>query len=100
MSANLPSSAPLRQWDGAMPIIMSLVVVLMVLVDLCTHGLHAPHHDEGTADHIAILLMFGQVPIMFWFVASRRGQVSRILPTLAIQLMLWSITFAMAVSLT
>ncbi|RDS79721.1 hypothetical protein DWU98_16790 [Dyella monticola] len=106
MPAKPPSSthpggdAPLWQWDGAMPIIMSLVVLLMVAVELCKQGLHAPHHDEGTADHIAIMLMFGQVPIMFWFVLSRRHHVSRMLPTLAIQLMLWSITFALAVSLT
>jgi hypothetical protein len=83
-----------------MPILMSMAVLLMVVVELFQHGPHAPHHDENTSDHIAIMLMFGQVPIMFWFVAMRRQSVRRILPTLAIQLVLWSVTFASAVTLT
>jgi hypothetical protein len=91
---------PIRQWDGAVPILMSVVVLLMVAVELCRHGLHAPHHDENASDHAAIMLMFGQIPIMFWFVASRRQPVLRILPTLAIQLTLWAIAFASAVRLT
>jgi hypothetical protein len=94
------NGAPIRQWDGAMPILMSLVVLLMVVVEVFQHGFHALHHDETTADHIAIILMFGQVPIMFWFVAKRRYPALRILPTLAAQLALWSITFASAVTLT
>jgi hypothetical protein len=93
----LPNGAPIRQWDGAMPILMSLVVLLMIAVELWKHGTHASHHDEDTADHIAMLLMFGQIPIMFWFAASGRHHVRRILPTLVIQLSLWAITFAAAV---
>jgi hypothetical protein len=58
--------------DGAMPIIMSVVVLLMIAAELWKHGLRAPHHDEGPIDHIAILLMFGQIPIMFWFAAPGR----------------------------
>jgi hypothetical protein len=99
-SSNPTNSDPIRQWDGAMPILMSMAVLLMVVVELFQHGPHAPHHDENTSDHIAIMLMFGQVPIMFWFVAMRRQSVRRILPTLAIQLVLWSVTFASAVTLT
>lgn len=95
-----PRGAPIQQWDGAMPILMSVVVLMMVVVELCRHGLHASHHDEGTPDHVATMLMFGQVPIMFWFVASRRHPALRILPTLAIQLALWAIAFASAVRLT
>ncbi|WP_109126462.1 hypothetical protein [Dyella sp. C11] len=83
-----------------MPIIMSAIVLLMIVVELVQHGPHAPHHDEGTADHIAIMLMYGQIPIMFWFVASRRHPVRRILPVLLLQLALWSGTFVLAVALT
>ena len=83
-----------------MPVLMSVTVLLMIIVELIRYGLHAPRHDEGTSDHIAIMLMFGQVPIMFWFVATRRHSVSVILPTLAIQLSLWAIAFASAVTLT
>lgn len=83
-----------------MPILMSVTVLLMIVVELFRNGLHAPRNDEGASDHIAIMLMFGQVPIMFWFVATRRHSVSAILPTLVIQLSLWAITFASAVALT
>jgi hypothetical protein len=100
LRSDKPRGSPLRRWDGALPILMSITVLVMVLVDLCKHGLHAPHHDENTADHIAMLLMYGQVPIMFWFVAARRGGVLRILPTLVLQLVLWAVTFAAAVGLT
>ncbi|GGA16942.1 hypothetical protein [Dyella nitratireducens] len=83
-----------------MPILMSMVVLLMIGMELWKHGLHAPHHDEGTVDHIAMLLMYGQIPIMCWFVAWRRHPVRSILPTLAIQLALWATTFALAALLT
>lgn len=90
--------APLRQWDGAMPILMSLAVLMMIVVEISRHGLHAPHHDEDTADHLAMLLMYGQIPIMFWLVA--RHPARKILLTLFIQLALWAMTFAAAVVLT
>ncbi|WP_158881477.1 hypothetical protein [Rhodanobacter sp. L36] len=99
-SSGLSHTSPLRHWDGALPIVMSIVVLLMVAVEVWKHGLHAPHHDEGTADHIAMLLMFGQVPIMFWFSAPGRRRIREILPTLALQLSLWVTTFALAVALT
>jgi len=83
-----------------MPILMSVTVLLMIVIELFRHGLHAPRHDEGTSDHIAIMLMFGQIPIMFWFVATRRHSVSAIVPTVVIQLALWTVTFASAVTLT
>lgn len=98
--SNQPNGACMRQWDGAMPILMSIAVLMMVAFDIWKHGLHAPHHDEYTADHIAMLLMYGQVPIMFWFAASERKRVRRILPTLLLQLGLWVVAFVAAVGLT
>ena len=92
--------SPIRAWDGALPIIMSVIVLLMIAADVWKHGWHAPHHDETTADHIAMLLMFGQVPIMFFFSAPGRRRIREILPTLVLQLSLWAITFGLAVALT
>jgi type VI protein secretion system component VasK len=83
-----------------MPIIMSVVVLLMVIVEFWRYGPHPAHHDEGTADHIAMLLMFGQIPMMFWLTAPWRHRGRRVLPTLAIQLSLWAVTFASAVMLS
>lgn len=83
-----------------MPIIMSVAVLMMIAAELWKYGPHAPHHDEETIDHIAILLMFGQIPIMFWFAAPGRRLARHVAPILAIQLSLWAITFALAVVLT
>lgn len=83
-----------------MPIIMSIIVLLMIAAELWKYGPHAPRHNEGTIDHIAILLMFGQIPIMFWFAAPGRRRARQVIPTLAIQLSLWVITFILAVVLT
>ena len=98
-SAEPTNGAPIRSWSGAVPILMSAVVLLMFAADLWQHGLHQPHHDEGTADHIGMLLMFGQFPIIGWFVASGRHHLRRMLPTLAIQLTLWAITYAAGIVL-
>ena len=97
---NQPWSSPIKQWDGAMPIVMSLIVWLMIAGDILKHGLHALHHDEDGVDHLAMLLMFGQIPIMLWFTAPMRHRIRDILPTLGIQLSLWAVTFAAAVVLT
>lgn len=90
----------LREWDGATPILMSLAVLAMVAIDCLKHGLHAPHHDEGGIDHIGMLLMFGQIPIMMWFTAPRRHRFRQVLPTLILQLLLWATAFVSAVTLT
>ncbi|MET3650501.1 hypothetical protein [Dyella japonica] len=78
---------------------MSLVVLLMIAADIWKHGLHAPHHPDDTADHIAQLLMFGQI-IMFRFAAPGRYPARRTLPTLALQLAPWVTTFVLTVALT
>jgi hypothetical protein len=99
MAFKHPAGTPLRAWDGAVPLLMSLAVLLMIASELWRYGLHA-HHVNDLADHIAQLLMFGQIPIMFWFAAPGRRRLRQILPTLAAQLALWAITFALAVTLT
>ncbi|KLD64903.1 hypothetical protein [Dyella japonica] len=99
MASKHTAIEPLRAWDGAVPLLMSLAVLLMIASELLRYGLHA-HHVNDLADHIAQLLMFGQIPIMFWFAAPGSRRVRQILPTLALQLALWAITFALAVMLT
>jgi hypothetical protein len=94
-SSSPTSDSPIRQWDGALPFIMSAVVLLMIVLEP-----HTAHHDEGAADHIAMLLMYGQIPIMLWFVAPWRHRARRALPTLLLQLALWAFTFALAVVLS
>jgi hypothetical protein len=70
--------------------------LVMVVIDLLRHGLHAPRHDEGAADHIAILLMFGQIPIVVSFLVSARHELRRIAPVFAAQVVFWLITYLLA----
>jgi hypothetical protein len=95
-----PGGSLIRAWDGATPIMMSLAVLVMVAIDCLRHGLHAPHHDEDGMDHLAMLLMFGQIPIMIWFTAPRRHRFRQVLPILALQLLMWIVAFVSAVKLT
>jgi len=87
---------PIGRWNGAAPILMTLIVLAMIVHELYKYGFHAPHHDEDTADHIGIILMYGQIPIVISFVVSGRHELRRIAPVLVTQVSLWLLTFAAA----
>jgi len=80
---------PLKRWSAIAPFLMSLVVLVMTLHDAAKYGLHAPHHDETGADHIAMLLMYGQIPIMLAFLVSGWRELRRRLPLFAAEVALW-----------
>nr|WP_199040220.1 hypothetical protein [Dyella sp. ASV24] len=96
MNLNIERTSPSLRWNGAMPLLMSFVVIGMIVADLLRHGFHAPHHDEGTADHIAILLMFGQLPIMASLALSGWREWPRTRPVLTLQVALWGLTYALS----
>src|ERR1700687_5903685 len=84
----------IRSWSAAAPITMSSIVLMLMATD-ALFGLNPlPIHDEGAIDHIAMILMFGQVPIILYFVFNGRREIKRILPVLATQLSLGAIIFA------
>jgi hypothetical protein len=87
------SDHPINRWNGATPLLMTLVALALIVRDLVRNGLHAPHHDEGAADHIAIILMYGQIPIVISFVVSGWREFRRIAPVVAAQVSLWLLTF-------
>ena len=70
---------PIQRWNGATPLVMSGIVLVMVVMDLIRHGFRAPRHDEGAADHIAMLLMFGRYPSSsaFYGRGEKRSNASR-----------------------
>ena len=60
-----------------LPIVMSSTAVALIAGYVLVHGV-AREADEGTVAHIWQLLMFGQLPIVGWFVIRRlRGDGSR-----------------------
>jgi sorbitol-specific phosphotransferase system component IIC len=87
---------PVERWNGVLPILMSLTVLAMIVFELGKHGVHAPRHDEGGADHVAMLLMYGQLPVVASFIFSWRRELWRAAPVLAAQLLLWLLVFAAA----
>ncbi len=92
---------PINRWSGAAPILMSLAAFFLVLWMIAKFGVGPhPKHDEGTIDHIFIVLMWLQLPIIAAFVFSGRRELKRIFPILTLQLALWAITAAAAVYLT
>jgi hypothetical protein len=92
---------PIERWSALAPIVMSLTALTMVLCAVAKYGL-GPHqkHDETGADHLFILLMYLQLPIIAAFVYSGRRELKQLLPVLASQLALWAITAGAAVYLT
>src|SRR5258708_26936135 len=82
-------------WTGVVPIAMSLTLLLLFLAGDQVLGVNPlPIHDEDATDHIGMLLMYGQVPVIGYFVFANRRQIKRLLPLLAVQLSLLAIIFA------
>jgi hypothetical protein len=90
------ASRPAERWNGVLPILMSLTVLAMIGFQLGKYGVHAPRHDENGADHVAMLLMYGQVPVVASFIFSSRRDLRRAVPVVAAQLLLWLLVFAAA----
>jgi hypothetical protein len=87
----------IARWScsGIAPIAMSLLVLLMLIAGDALFGANPlPIHDEDAADHIGMILMYGQAPIMLYFVFAGRHRIRRILPVLLVQCLAWVSTFA------
>jgi hypothetical protein len=70
-------------WSAIAPIAMSLLVLLMLIAGDALFGPNPlPIHDEDAADHIGMILMYGQVPIMLYFAFAGRHRLRRMLPVL------------------
>jgi hypothetical protein len=89
-------ASPIQRWNGATPLVMTGIVFVMVVMDLIRYGFHAPRHDESTAEHVAMLLMFGQIPIIISFLWSGRKEISRIATVLIAQVAFWLLTYVLA----
>ena len=77
------------------PIAMSLLVLLLLIAGDTLFGPNPlPIHDEDAADHIGMILMYGQVPIMLYFAFAGRHRIKTMLPVLLVQCLLWVSIFA------
>jgi hypothetical protein len=55
-----------REPSAMIPVIMSLGALLIVAIQLGTHGL-APERDEGAVAHLWQILMVAQLPVIGFF---------------------------------
>jgi hypothetical protein len=79
-------------WSGFVPIAMSLALLLLTWLGHGILGVNPlPMHDEDAMDHIGMLLVYGQVPVIAYFVFVNRRQTRRMLPSLGVQLALLAI---------
>jgi hypothetical protein len=81
-------------WSGVVPIAMSLTLLLMWIGRGVIGVNPLPIHDEDAIDHVGMLLMYGQVPVIAYFVFNSRRQIKRTLPLLGVQLSLWALVLA------
>ena len=87
-------------WSAIAPIAMSLLVLLMLIAGDASFGANPlPIHDEDAADHIGMILMYGQVPIMLYFAFASRHRIETMIPVLLVQCLLWVSIFAAVVYL-
>jgi hypothetical protein len=83
------------RWSAIAPIAMSLLVLLMLIAGDALFGANPlPIHDEDAADHIGMILMYGQVPIMLYFAFAGRHRIKTMVPVLLVQCLLWVSIFA------
>jgi uncharacterized protein YneF (UPF0154 family) len=76
-------------WSGVVPIAMSLTLLLLIWVGGGVLGVNPlPIHDEDAVDHIGMLLVYGQVPVIAYFVLDNRRETGRMLAMLGVQLAL------------
>jgi hypothetical protein len=75
-------------WTGFVPVAMSLTLLLMWMGQYVLGVNALPMHDEDAIDHIGMLLMYGQIPLIAFFVFGNRRQIKGVLPLLGVQLSL------------
>ena len=82
------SKALIRHWAAVTPLVMSAMLLSIVVIgQLIPLGPSIPIHDEYLADHLAMLLFFGQIPVLAFFALHSRRQIERAIPILAVQLL-------------
>jgi hypothetical protein len=76
-------------FTGVAPLVMSGALCLLLAIGAVVPlGPEVPIHDEYARDHIGMLLLFGQVPIILCFVVLHRHQGWTSMSVLALQLSL------------
>jgi hypothetical protein len=71
------------------PVFMSLACLALIAASLVFHLEPLPIHDEGAIDHVGMLLLWGQVPVIAGYVFLHRREIGRIAARLFVQVLLF-----------
>lgn len=66
MNSEISTARTFKRPSAFLPIVMSLIAVVIIVLQIATHGTR-PQADEGTAAHLWQLLMVAQFPIVAFF---------------------------------
>jgi hypothetical protein len=86
------SDQPISRLSGVAPIMMSLVALLAVVKAAVNYEHDGPPLDEDGPWHVFLLMLFMQLPIIWYFVFRSRREFPRALPVLVTQMSLWAIS--------
>jgi hypothetical protein len=85
---------PMNRLSGLLPMFFSAIALVMVLHGYAEFRRHGPPTDEGGAEHVFLLALALEVPVIAWFVFTMRRELKRALPVLGGQTAMWVVAFA------
>src|SRR5579859_5462858 len=85
------SDHPINRWSGTLPLLLSLIALLMVGHGYGDYRRFGPPADEGGAEHLFLLALAVQLPMMLWFAYTARREARRARPVLVGQVGLFAV---------
>ena len=85
------SDHPINRWSGTFPLFLSLAALGMVSHGYADFRRFGPPPDEGGAEHLFLIALAIQLPMMVWFAYATRREARRARPVLASQLGLFAV---------
>ena len=87
---------PFNRLSAYAPIYMSVIALLAVAKAMVNFKRFGPALDEDGPWHVFMLMMFLQLPIIFYFVVRYRDELGKVLPIFAAQLSMWVLSLTAA----
>jgi hypothetical protein len=82
---------PINRWSGTLPLFLSLTALFMVSHGYADYHRFGPPADEGGAEHLFLIALAIQLPMMIWFVYATRREARRARPVFVGQLGLFAV---------
>ena len=80
------SDHPINRWSGTLPFFLSLTALGMAMHAYADFRRYGPPADEGGAEHLFLISLAVQIPMIAWFAYATRREAGRARPVFAAQL--------------